>query len=243
MQGDVLAPLISSLQVDTMGKECLVENKHLYLYKDQVPIPPLGLVDDLFTITTCGYKTTMMNKYINTKSALKKLQFGTSKCVKLHVGKTCSKTLCSDLHVDGWKLNVVTDPVTGHTHQEEVFVGQEKMSQKSEQMYLGDVVSADGKHDKNVLNRKNKSIGIINQIMEILSSAFFGKYHFEVAMVLRSSLLLSSILLNSEAWINLTHTNIRMLEQMDEMLLSRILDCDANTSNAIKYLECLSDNI
>ena len=157
-----------------------------------------------------------MNKYINTKSALKKLQFGTSKCVKLHVGKTCSKTLCSDLHVDGWKLNVVTDPVTGHTHQEEVFVGQEKMKQKSEQMYLGDVVSADGKHDKNVLNRKNKSIGIINQIMEILSSAFFGKYHFEVAMVLRSSLLLSSILLNSEAWINLTHTNIRMLEQMDK---------------------------
>ena len=27
MQGDVLAPLISSLQVDTIGKECLVEGK------------------------------------------------------------------------------------------------------------------------------------------------------------------------------------------------------------------------
>ena len=51
MQGDVLAPLISSLQVDTMGKECIQENKHMYYYKDSVPIPPLGLVDDLFTIT------------------------------------------------------------------------------------------------------------------------------------------------------------------------------------------------
>ena len=30
MQGDVLAPLISSLQVDTIGKECLLESKHLY---------------------------------------------------------------------------------------------------------------------------------------------------------------------------------------------------------------------
>ena len=29
MQGDVLAPLISSLQVDTIGKECLEEGKHL----------------------------------------------------------------------------------------------------------------------------------------------------------------------------------------------------------------------
>ena len=37
MQGDVLAPLISSLQVDTIGKECLEEAKHLYHYKDLVP--------------------------------------------------------------------------------------------------------------------------------------------------------------------------------------------------------------
>ena len=56
VQGDVLTPLISSLQVDTMGKECLEEAKYLYHYKDKVP-PPLGLVDDLFTITTCGFKT------------------------------------------------------------------------------------------------------------------------------------------------------------------------------------------
>ena len=41
MQGDVLAPLISSLQVDTIGKECLEDNKHLCMYKDCVPIPPL----------------------------------------------------------------------------------------------------------------------------------------------------------------------------------------------------------
>ena len=37
MQGDVLAPLISSLQVDTIGKECLEENKHLYFYKGTHP--------------------------------------------------------------------------------------------------------------------------------------------------------------------------------------------------------------
>ena len=71
MQGDVLAPLISSLQVDTMGKECLEEGKHLYFYKNIVPIPPLGLVDDLLTISPCGYQTTMMNSFINSKSAMK----------------------------------------------------------------------------------------------------------------------------------------------------------------------------
>ena len=59
MQGDVLAPLISSLQVDTMGKECLEEGKHLYYFKEKVPIPALGMVDDLLTISECGYKTTL----------------------------------------------------------------------------------------------------------------------------------------------------------------------------------------
>ena len=111
------------------------------------------------------------------------------------------------------------------------------MREKTEQMYLGDLISADAKHDKNVMSRKNKSIGIIDQIMDILNSTYFGKYFFEVALVLRSSLLLSSILLNSEAWVNLTHGNIRSLEQIDEKLLSRILESEANTSNAMKYME------
>ena len=56
-------------------------------------------------------------------------------------------------------------------------------------------------------------------------------------MVLRESLFLSSILLNSEAWVNYNKKDVRILEQCDEILLSNILDCDSNTSNAIKYLD------
>ena len=56
-------------------------------------------------------------------------------------------------------------------------------------------------------------------------------------MVLRESLFLSSILLNSEAWVNYTENDVRILEQCDEILLTRILDCDGNTSNALKYFE------
>ena len=63
MQGDVFSPLISSVQVDTIGKECLSEEKHLYYHKNLVPIPPLGMVDDLFTISQCGYETKLLNDY------------------------------------------------------------------------------------------------------------------------------------------------------------------------------------
>ena len=126
---------------------------------------------------------------------------------------------------------------TGKFHQAESYSGLEKMIDKNEQMYLGDIISSDGKQTKNVLARTNKGLGIINQIIQILDSVFFGKYHFEVAMILRSSLLLSSILLNSEAWVNLSDKDVRSLEQTDENLLGKILGCDSNTSNVFKYLE------
>ena len=73
--------------------------------------------------------------------------------------------------------------------------------------------------------------------MQILETVFFGKYLFEAALVLRSSLFLSSILLNSEAWVNVSDKEIRALERTDEILLSKILECNSNTSNTFKYLE------
>ena len=89
------------------------------------------------------------------------------------------------------------------------------MKCKSEQLYLGDLISADGSHTKNVQLRSNKGLGVINQIMQILEATYFGKYFFEVATILRESLFLSSMLLNSEAWVNYTQKDVRILEQCE----------------------------
>ena len=84
---------------------------------------------------------------------MQRLRFGTKKCVKLHVGKTCNENLCKDLFMDGWKLEVKEDAETGKCCQVETFVGKEKMGLKKEQLYLGDVISDDWKDDKNVQAR------------------------------------------------------------------------------------------
>ena len=61
-----------------------------------------------------------------------------------------------------------------------------KMKKKEDQMYLGDLLSADGSHSKHVMHRKNKGLGVTNSIMQILQTTSYGKYYFEVALTGRS---------------------------------------------------------
>ena len=44
------------------------------------------------------------------------------------------------------------------------------MEEVSEEKYLGDILSVDGRNSKNIMARKNKSIGSTNQIMGILGN-------------------------------------------------------------------------
>ena len=100
LQGDVFGPLQCSVQVDTFGKECIKEEKNLYMYKGLVAIPPLAMIDDLISISHCGLKSVVMNSFLNSKSKVKKLQLGIDKCHKLHIGK--EKKTCPDFFIDKW---------------------------------------------------------------------------------------------------------------------------------------------
>ena len=145
-QGDVFGPLLCSKQVDSFGKECLNENKYTYMYKGEVEIPPLGMVDDLLCISECCYKSTMVNSFIKFKTSSKKLQFGVEKCKKIHVGKYCEKFKCQTLSVDCWKELEVIDEETGIGKFEETCIWEEIMEEKNEEKYLGDIISNDGRN-------------------------------------------------------------------------------------------------
>ena len=85
---------VHSVTVDKIGKECLEEDKYLYLYKDAVKIPVLSMVDDLISVSECGYKSSMINAFLNTKTNMKKLQYGVGKCFKMHVGRMLYPEVC-----------------------------------------------------------------------------------------------------------------------------------------------------
>ena len=111
------------------------------------------------------------------------------------------------------------------------------MEEKTEEKYLGDIISADGENIKNVKARVSKGKGIICRILALLEGIPFGKYYFKVAMILRESLLISSMIFNCEAWYNVSKPELELLESVDLEFLRRVLKTPKSTPKEMLYLE------
>ena len=86
MQGTLPAPIKCSVQLDTLGKECLETGEGLYKYNECLNIPPLLMIDDAIAVTECGPESVKVNAIIQSKVDMKNLRLGHNKCFKMHVG-------------------------------------------------------------------------------------------------------------------------------------------------------------
>ena len=74
LQGDTFGSIMASVQVDSIGKECVKEgHTNTYLYKNELPVGFLGLVDDIIGVTEAGINAQKMNAFINIKTAEKNI--------------------------------------------------------------------------------------------------------------------------------------------------------------------------
>ena len=236
MPGDVISPLVSSnMVVKNIGKVAL-QKGNIYLYKNQVPIPPLVMQDDTLGISLCGYKSTLMNNFLNTRTNIMNLQFGTNKCEKMHIGKNHNQDICSRLSVDTWKEILIEDD-KGKKDLKDVFVGRTDMKEVNKKKYLGDVISNDGKNQANIKERYDKAIGNINKIESTLKERSYGKYYFKGYKLMREGLLLGGLLTNAESWINVTKNDLDTLEKPDVTLQRRIFSSSGNPCKTFMMLE------
>ena len=158
---------------------------------------------------------TMINSFKICQTNSKKLMFGVNKCKKLHVGNKEFDFKCQDLMIDKWTEVIVKGEYSEESNYTDVFEGEHMMEQKEEERYLGDLISIDGKNIKNVRARINKGSGIVNRILTMLNGIPFGRQYFKVGIILRNCLLVSSMLFNSEAWYNVTSSELELLESID----------------------------
>ena len=210
--------MLCSNSIDTIGKKCRNRGEHIYLYKKKARILPLAFVDDLNGISKCGKESLALNIFLTTQIELKKLKFhvpdksGKTKCHKMHIGRKSES--CPTLKVHGTIMPEVTEDV-----------------------YLGDIISCDGKNTKNVKSRISKGLGIINQIFNLLENITFGCHFFETALLLRDSMLLNGSLTNSEIWYNFSAGEVEEFESLDRLFFRRLLETPVTTPTESYYLE------
>ena len=218
MQGTVTAPLKCAVQIDTLGRYCYTFGTGLYLYRDACNIPPLGMIDDIAGIAKCNNESIILNSIVNAKIETKKLQFNLKKCVNMHIGSEYKN--CQQLKVHDTKMKNVEN-----------------------QMYLGDVISNSGNNNENIKNRVKKGFSAISQIKTILKNVGFGSFEIPTGLLMRDSIFVSKVLLNSEVWNSLTKYQVDQLEIIDRRLLRQILGAHSKTSIEWLYIETGKFNI
>ena len=97
--------------------------------------------------------------------------------------------------------------------------GQHCMKKVNEWKYLGDILSSNAKCDANIKERVRRGTGAAIQVTQMLDDLCLGKFYFQAANTLRSSLFLSSLISNAESWVNVSNKHMSDLEATDEQLL------------------------
>ena len=106
--------------------------------------------NDILAKITCGFKTTKLNSFKNTKTKIMCLQFGKDKCVKIHIGKYHNPLICSGTEVEAWKDTIVITDEGKEYFQVQQFLGRMYLIKN----YLGDIFLADTKSQKNIRDKK-----------------------------------------------------------------------------------------
>ena len=236
LQGDVIAPLKCAVQMD-FGKECEKEDKYLFSFKGKVNIPPLGYLDDEIGIAELGPKTTELNGFFNAKAAEKKLQLAEDKCVMMKIGKEKDKYPSSECYVEGWKVVENKDTTTGEYNIQDIQIGKQILKEVQQWKYLGNILSSDGSPSATIVARISKAKGACNTIMTLITHGGYGPFYFEVALQLRQSLFLSSLLSGCDSWVNLNKSHMEDLNKSDCELLKQILNTPISTPRCLVYLE------
>ena len=86
LQGSVWGSIFCTTSIDKLGQIAYENEDLLYMYKGQVAVPPISMVDDILCITKCS-DSAKINTTVKAFVETKKLTLSKSKCNRIHIGK------------------------------------------------------------------------------------------------------------------------------------------------------------
>ena len=146
---------------------------------------------DVFGPILCSNKWTLLARNVR----LKEIIFIHGNSTPWNSGRPEYKRQA--LMVDTWKEVEIKDDVTDEMEIKDIFAGEEVIEEIDEEKNLGDVISTDGRNLKNIKKRFDEGKGIVNRIFTLIENMPFRKHYFEVGILLRDCLLVTSMLYNS----------------------------------------------
>ena len=174
---------------------------------------------------------------MNLKSAEKGLQFGTSKCKVMIIGKEVDKVRNNKIYIDKWSEEYIDDEETGETQLKENYVGKIALEEVKEQKYLGFILSSKGNNLANIQSIEKKSIGVMRTIFQKLDNLKLKQYYYECAKIFMNVLLRGSILYASECYYGLSEKDLRRIEKIEERFMRKVFKTGRNCPIAQMYLE------
>ena len=209
-QGSRLTGRMFSKLMDMLQEEIEPTGEGFQLQHD-LTIPYLLWVDDVVSCTEGKMNQKKILKRVNEFGVKHKLKWGADKCNVLKVGKH------QDDKEEEWKL------------------GDEVIKETDKYKYLGDIITADGKNEKNIEARKKKVIASVVSINTIAASDVLRKIETSVLLELHDKVIMSALLTNAEAWI-LNASNRDELNKIEIQAVKYMFDLPAHTPTpAITY--------
>ena len=206
-QGSRLTGKLFAKQMDTLGE--MFENGEIeqaVSINDGFKIGCLEWVDDVMTCTNGVTNQHKILSKVNEFAEINKLEWGQEKCQVMQVGKKVKVP-------DNWQL------------------GEKEISNTNSYKYLGDIITNDGKNDKNILARENKMNALIRQINTTASSDVMRGIQTEVILKLYESSIIPSLLNNAESW-TLTRKDETRLDQIGIRAIKRLFGLPTTSPNA-----------
>ena len=112
------------------------------------------------------------------------LQFGSDKCVKIHVGKKHNKEICRIGKVDDWTQEVLENELEEDTNIDN-YKEKVEIQTVDEKKYLRQVIICDLRNENNIRDQTNRAVGNVNKIIKTLNERPFGVYTLKAAKYVR----------------------------------------------------------
>ena len=117
---------------------------------------------------------------------------------------------------------------------EKLIIHDKQMLTTDKQKYLGDIVCSSGSNQENIKDRCKTGHSAISQIKSLMNDISLGKFTIQIGLILRDSIFLSKMLLNSEVWHSLTKSQVEELEVINRILMRYTLK--AHSKTAIEWM-------